>query len=52
MEEWIAAVRDGGDLTKVYPVTAEPTLENAELLEGRVAFLLAQIIPSMPLPGQ
>jgi hypothetical protein len=52
MEEWIVAVRDGGDLSKVYPVTAEPTPENAELLERRVAFLLAEIIPSIPLPSQ
>jgi hypothetical protein len=52
MEAWIAAAREGGDLNKVYPVTAEPTLENADLLERRVAFLLAEIIPSMPPPGQ
>ena len=55
MEDWIAAVRDGADLNNVYPVTAEPTpptRENADLLERRVAFLLAEIIPRMTQPGQ
>ena len=52
MEDWIAAVRDGADLNNVYPVTAEPSRENADLLERRVAFLLAEIIPRMTQPGQ
>lgn len=47
MEDWIAAVRDHSDLRDVYPVAAEPTTENAEMLEKRVAFLLAEIIPCM-----
>jgi hypothetical protein len=47
MEEWIAAVRDAGTLSEVFPVSAEPTPENAELLEKRTAFLLAEIIPRM-----
>jgi hypothetical protein len=50
MEDWIAAVRDGADLNNVYPVTAEPTRENADSLERRVAFLLAEIIPRMAQP--
>ena len=45
MEAWIAAVRDKRDLGKVYPVAAKPTAENADLLERRVGFLLAEIIP-------
>jgi hypothetical protein len=52
MEDWIAAVRGGSDLNDVYPVTAEPTQENADLLERRVAFLLAEIIPRMTQPCQ
>jgi hypothetical protein len=51
MEDWIAAVRDGGDLSGVYPISAEPSRENADLLERRVAFLLAEIIPRMTQPG-
>lgn len=50
MEDWIAAVRDGADLNNVYPVTAEPTRENADSLERRVAFLLAEISPRMAQP--
>lgn len=50
MEDWIAAVRDNGDFGEVYPVAAEPTVENADLLEKRVAFLLAEIIPRMTQP--
>lgn len=47
MEDWIAAVRDSEKLRDVFPVSAEPTLENAESLERRIAFLLAEIIPRM-----
>src|ERR1700722_3169081 len=47
MEDWIAAVRGGTHLNDVYPVTAEPTRKNADLLERRVAFLLAELIPGM-----
>ena len=52
MEDWIAAVRDGADLHGIYPVSAEPTRGNADLLERRVAFLLAEIIPRMTQPSQ
>lgn len=52
MEEWIAAVRDGRSLRDVYPVSAEPTPENADLLERRIAFLLAEIIPRMTQPSR
>jgi hypothetical protein len=47
MEEWIAAVRGTGELREVFPVSAEPTPESAELLEKRIAFLLAEMIPRM-----
>lgn len=45
MEDWIAVVRDNGNLGRVYPVAAAATAENSELQERRVAFLLAEIIP-------
>lgn len=47
MEDWIAGIRDLTPLGKAFPVAAEPTPENAELLERRIAFLLAEIIPRM-----
>ena len=47
MEEWIAAVRDPTSLDAVFPVSAAPTAENAERLEKRVAFLVAEILPQM-----
>ena len=47
MEDWIRAVRDSAKLDDVFPVAAEPSLESAELLEKRVAFLLAEIVPGM-----
>jgi hypothetical protein len=47
MEEWIAAVRDSASLETVFPVSAAPTVENAELLEKRIAFLVAEILPQM-----
>lgn len=45
MEDWIGAVRQK-DLRDVYPVMAEPTSENADLLENRVVFLRTKIIPT------
>jgi hypothetical protein len=47
MEDWITAVRDNTSLQDVLPVAADPTPESALLLEKRVAFLLAEIIPRM-----
>jgi hypothetical protein len=47
MEDWIAAIRDSTPLDKAFLVAAEPTSENAESLERRIAFLLAEIIPRM-----
>jgi hypothetical protein len=45
MEEWIRAVRQG-NLSDTFPVVADPTGENADLLEKRVTFLRTQIIPA------
>ena len=47
MEDWIAAIRDSTPLDEAFPVAAEPSPENAESLERRIAFLLAEIIPRM-----
>jgi hypothetical protein len=47
MEDWIAAVRDGTSLEDAFPVAADRTPESALVLEKRVAFLLAEIIPRM-----
>jgi hypothetical protein len=47
MEDWISAVRNSTPLEEVFPVAAEPDLEHADMLEKRIAFLLAQVIPLM-----
>lgn len=47
MEQWIAAVRGFSSLDTVFPVSVVPTVENAELLEKRIAFLVAEILPQM-----
>jgi hypothetical protein len=47
MEDWIQAVRNSAKLDDVFPVAAEPSLENAELLEKRIAFLIAETIPGI-----
>lgn len=39
MEDWANAVIGGGGLKDVFPVEAEPTLENAEALLRRTAFI-------------
>jgi len=46
MEDWVRAVRHGGDLREVFPVMAEPTSANADLLEKRLVFLREKIIPA------
>jgi hypothetical protein len=45
MADWIRAVRQGNP-RDVFPVLAESTAENADLLERRVALLRTQIIPA------
>jgi hypothetical protein len=47
MQEWIGAVLSSADLSKVYPVTANPTEENASLLSSRIEFLVEEVIPTM-----
>lgn len=45
MADWTCAVRKG-NLRDTFPVEAEPTAENADLLEKRVALLQTQILPA------
>ena len=45
MEDWVAAVVGGGSLDRVFPIDASPTVENAELLRRRLAFIKQQVIP-------
>lgn len=48
MEGWIEAVRSGTGLDSAFPVAAQATPENADLLERRVEFIRKRIIPSLP----
>ena len=47
MDQWVDAVRNGGDLRQVFPVSAQPTTEHAEMLSSRIEVLRAEIIPQM-----
>lgn len=47
MDDWVAAVLDGGDLDEVYPVEAEPSEQNAQELASRLRYLRAEIIPAI-----
>jgi len=44
MWRWVNAVRQGEPLDDVMPVAAEPTLEHAEMLAGRLAFIESEIL--------
>jgi hypothetical protein len=46
MDDWIAVARRNGDLSQVFPISADPTEDNATLLEKRVAFLRREVIPA------
>ncbi len=46
MDDWIEAVRKG-DVSQAFPVAAEPTRENADLLTKRVKLLREKVIPSL-----
>ncbi|RZK05537.1 MAG: hypothetical protein EOO46_15785 [Flavobacterium sp.] len=48
MEEWANNVLKGCSLDECYPVEAEPTTENAELLKSRTVFIRKEILL---LPG-
>ena len=48
MEDWANAVSAGLPLHNVFPVRAPATLENAQMLQTRVAFMRREIIPNLP----
>ena len=45
MEDWANAVKTKKDISECFPVRAEPTAENADLLERRIGFVRKEIIP-------
>ena len=44
MQEWIDNVKNGKSLEECYPVEVEPTIENADLLNTRIAFLKRELL--------
>jgi len=46
MEDWAFNVLKGNSLEESFPVEAEPTHENAELLSQRIAFIRTEILES------
>jgi len=44
MSRWVQAVKGGQPLGDVIPVAAEPSLEHAEMLAGRLAFIQTEFI--------
>ena len=51
MHDWAEAVRSGRGIAEVFPVDASPTMENAELLEKRLSFLNATVLPEWRKKG-
>jgi hypothetical protein len=45
MEEWAMAVRRGSPVDECFPVDAPATVENAEALLSRIAFIRAELVP-------
>jgi hypothetical protein len=46
MQDWVDAVHGQRALADVFPVEAEPTEQNAELLERRIDFLRTEVLGS------
>ena len=44
MQEWAENVECGKSLDECYPVPVDPTIENAELLSSRVAFVRRELL--------
>ena len=44
MQEWVDAAVEGRDAKDVYPVAAERTVENAELLASRLEFIRREVL--------
>jgi len=45
MDQWITAVRNADDLSKVFPVSAEPTVKHVNMLRSRIELLRSALIP-------
>ena len=46
MEEWVEAVLAGEPVDDVFPVSADATAKNAEMLKSRLGFLRSKIAPA------
>ena len=44
MEEWADNVKNEKSLEECYPVPSDPTIENAELLNSRIAFVRRELL--------
>ena len=44
MQEWVDNVKGGKSLEECYPVPVDPTIENAELLNSRIAFVKRELL--------
>ncbi len=44
MSEWSDNVKDGFSVSQCYPVVTEPTIDNAVLLDKRIAFIKQNIL--------
>lgn len=44
MQEWADNVKRGESLEECYPVPVDPTIENAELLSSRIAFVKRELL--------
>ncbi|MBX7244151.1 MAG: hypothetical protein K1X53_01555 [Candidatus Sumerlaeaceae bacterium] len=51
MDDWANAVKKGTGIESVFPVAADPTVENAENLLKRVSFLRRVVIPRFTIGG-
>ena len=49
MEAWVECVSSKGDFSQVYPVEAQPSAENAQMLKSRINFIRSEVIPNMAL---
>jgi hypothetical protein len=47
MEQWAQAIKRGDSIGECFPVSAAPTVENADALLLRIALMRAEIIPEV-----
>lgn len=50
MDDWVQAVHIGSGLEEVFPVKAEPSADNADLLRKRVCYLRDVLLPAYEGP--